>query len=172
MVGAMACPRLVAYVIEGEYHMSVQQLRNLRIVTLNLWGQRGAWAERRSVIIEGLRALRPDLVAFQEAVKTDEYDQMGDLLGAGFHIAHQAVREADGQGISIASRWPLAEVHEVDLKVTPRTADFACTTLVAKVFAPDPIGPLLFVNHFPNWQLNFEYERELQAVAAARFIEG
>ena len=76
-----------------------------------------------------------------------------------------------GQGISIASRWPLGEVREVDLNVTPRTADFACGTLVAEVLAPDPVGPLLFVNHLPNWQLTFEHERELQAVPAARVIE-
>jgi endonuclease/exonuclease/phosphatase family metal-dependent hydrolase len=62
-------------------------------------------------------------------------------------------------------------VREVDLNVTPRTADFACGTLVAEVLAPDPVGPLLFVNHLPNWQLTFEHERELQAVPAARVIE-
>src|SRR4051812_25838308 len=107
----------------GEHYMSVQQLRNVRVVTLNLWGQNGAWAERRSVLIDGMRTLRPDLVAFQETIKTDEYDPVIDLLGSGFHIAHQVGRDADGLGISIASRWPLAEVHEVDLNVTPRTAD-------------------------------------------------
>ncbi|HZC83944.1 MAG TPA: hypothetical protein VE194_05910 [Rubrobacter sp.] len=40
-------------------------------MTPNLWGRRGAWAERRSVLAEGLRELRPDLVAFQEAVVND-----------------------------------------------------------------------------------------------------
>ncbi len=30
---------------------------------------------------------------------------------------------------------------------------------------------MLFVNHFPQWQLDFEHERELQAVATARFLE-
>jgi endonuclease/exonuclease/phosphatase family metal-dependent hydrolase len=144
---------------------------DVRVVTLNLCGRRGAWADRRSVLVDGLRTLQPDLVAFQEAIKSDEYDQVIDLLGPSFHIAHQTNREADGQGISIASRWPLESVYEVDLNVTPRTADFACTTLVAEIRVPDPIGPLLFVNHLPNWQLNFEYERELQAVAAARFVE-
>ena len=59
----------------------------------------------------------------------------------------------------------------MDLNVTPRTADFPCTTIVAEVLAPDPIGPLLFVNHLPSYQLGFEYERELQTVAAARFVE-
>ncbi len=34
-----------------------------------------------------------------------------------------------------------------------------------------PYRSLLFVNHFPSYQLNFEYERELQSVATARFIE-
>lgn len=144
---------------------------DVRVVTLNLWGRRGVWADRRSVLIEGLRALRPDLVAFQEAIKSDEYDQVIDLLGPGFHIAHQTGREPDGQGVSIASRWPLGEVREVDLHVTPRTADFACTTLIAEILAPHPVEPLLFVNYLPNWQLDFEHERELQAVAAARFVD-
>jgi endonuclease/exonuclease/phosphatase family metal-dependent hydrolase len=74
-------------------------------------------------------------------------------------------------GVSLASRWPLREVQEVDLNVTPRTAGFPCTTLIADVMAPAPIGPLLLVNHFPDWQLDFEHERELQAVATARFVE-
>ena len=43
--------------------------------------------------------------------------------------------------------------------------------MLAELTAPDPFGRLLFVNHLPCWQLNFEYERELQAVAAARRIE-
>lgn len=74
-------------------------------------------------------------------------------------------------GVSIASRWPLGAVQEVDLHVTPKTAKFPCVTLVAEVAAPDPVGPMLFVNHFPSWQPAFEHERELQAVLAARCIE-
>ena len=58
-------------------------------------------------------------------------------------------------------------MREPDLNVTPRTADFACGTLIAEVLAPEPVGPLLFVNHLPNWQLTFEHERELQTVIAA-----
>ena len=37
----------------------------LRVATLNLWGRRGAWEERRRVLAEGFRELEPDLVAFQ-----------------------------------------------------------------------------------------------------------
>lgn len=143
----------------------------MRVLTLNLWGRRGDWEARRAVLADGLGKLEPDLVAFIEAIKTDDYDQVVDLLGADLHVAHQREREPDGQGASIASRWPLGDVHEVDLNVTPRTAGFACTTLVAEVHAPEPYGPLLFADHVPNWQLDFEHERELQALAAARFLE-
>jgi endonuclease/exonuclease/phosphatase family metal-dependent hydrolase len=150
----------------------------MRVVMQNLWGRRGAWGDRRQVLISDLCDLRPDLVAFNEAIVNDQYDQVSDLLGPEYQIAHQTSRESGepvdveaGQGVSLASRWPLEEVRELDLHVTPRTAGFACVTLAAEVWAPDPIGPLLFVYHNPNWQLAFEHERELQAVAAARFIE-
>jgi endonuclease/exonuclease/phosphatase family metal-dependent hydrolase len=149
-----------------------------RVATLNMWGRRGTWDERKRVLAEGFREYAPDLVAFQEAVVTGGYDQVTNVLGEGYHLAHQTVRELgrggdveDGQGISIASRWPLGEVWEPDLNVSPRTDDFACGTLIAEVFAPEPIGTLLFVNHLPNWQLTFEHERELQTVIAARTIE-
>jgi len=143
----------------------------VRVVTLNLWGRSGAWTNRRSVLIHALRALRPDLVAFQEAIKTDDYDQVTDLLGAGYRVAHQRGRDADGSGCSIASRWPLVQVQEVDLHLTPRTAGFPCVTLLAEVAVPAPVGPLLFVNSLPNFQLDYELERELQAVTTARFVE-
>lgn len=154
------------------------QVDSVRVLTLNLFGRRAAWDDRRAVLADGLRALQPDLIAFVEAIKTDEYDQVDDLLGPDYHVAHQIGREPGGpgdvepgQGASLASRWPLIDVREADLHVTPRTAGFACTTVVAEVQAPGPLGSLLFANHVPNWQLNFERERELQAVAAARLIE-
>jgi endonuclease/exonuclease/phosphatase family metal-dependent hydrolase len=150
----------------------------VRVATLNVWGRRGDWDERRRVLAEGFRKLGPDLVALQEAVVTDDYDQVTDILGGGYHLAHQTGREQgrggdieDGQGISIASRWPLGEVWEPDLDVTPRTEDFACGALIAEVFAPEPVGPLLFANHLPNWQLTHEHERELQTAIVGRQIE-
>jgi endonuclease/exonuclease/phosphatase family metal-dependent hydrolase len=150
----------------------------VRVATLNLWGRRGAWEERRRLLIDGFRVLRPDLVAFQEAIVTEGYEQVTDILGLDYHLAHQTERETgrggdieDGQGISIASRWPLGEVWEPDLNVPPRTEDFACGTIIAEVLVPGPIGTLLFVNHLPNWQLTFECERELQTAIVGRAIE-
>lgn len=161
----------------------------MRVVTQNLWGwyyplegrgigrgrpggpRPAAWSARRSVLAEGLRALDPDLVAFQEVIRHEDYDQVTDLLGPGYEVVHQTRREADGSGVSIASRWPLGEVHELDLQVTPRSAGFLAVALVAEVQAPPPIGPLLFVNHKPNFELALEHERGLQAVITASLLE-
>jgi endonuclease/exonuclease/phosphatase family metal-dependent hydrolase len=148
-----------------------------RVVTQNLWGRRGDWEARRSVLRKGLEELAPNLVALPESILTDDYDQVVDVLGPEFHLAHQKAREPGdgidvepGQGHSLASRWPLGEVRELDLHLTPRTEGFACGTLAAEVLAPEPLGPLLFAFHNPSWKLDQAHERELQAVAAASFL--
>ena len=142
----------------------------MRVLTLNLWGMGGDWEARRAVLAAGLRELRPDVVAFQEAVKTDSVDAVGEIVAPEFRVAHQTRGLlGDGNCAAIASRWPLGHVHEVDLQLTPRTADFPATTQLAEIDAP--IGPLLFVNHLPSWKPQLERERELQAVAAARRVE-
>jgi endonuclease/exonuclease/phosphatase family metal-dependent hydrolase len=149
----------------------------LRVVTQNLWGRRGDWAARRAALVAELRSLDPDLLALPESVVRADYDQVQDVVGRAYHVAHQRGREPGdgddvetGQGHSLASRWPLARVEELDLHVTPRTEGFACGVLATEVAAPEPLGPLLFAFHNPSWKLDLAYERELQAVAAARFL--
>lgn len=144
----------------------------MRVATLNLWARHGNWPARRNLLIDGFRRLRPDVVALQETITLDGYDQAADVLGRDFRFVHQSVGLiGDGNGIAIASRWPVGEVREVDLHLTDRTAEFPCGTVIAELLAPEPFGPLWFVNHLPNWQLDLEYEREVQTVAVARVIE-
>jgi endonuclease/exonuclease/phosphatase family metal-dependent hydrolase len=140
---------------------------------MNVWALSGDWDARRRVLASGLAVLEPDVVALQETILTDDVDQVADILGDGYHVVHQGARAADGMGISTASRWPIRTVHEIDLNVTERTAEsvFPCAALAAEIDAPDPIGRMLLVNHFPNPGLDFEFERELQAVATARVVE-
>ncbi|WP_433158839.1 endonuclease/exonuclease/phosphatase family protein [Kribbella sp. CA-247076] len=145
--------------------------QTLRVATLNIWGRHGDWDARREVLQEGFRALQPDLIALQETVVTDESDQTAELFGDDWHVLHQGRRSTDGTGCSIVSRWPAVAVEEVDLCVTDRVDpdDFPGRTTAAEF--ETPAGPVLFVNHKPNWQLAYERERELQAVTAARAIE-
>lgn len=67
-----------------------------------------------------------------------------EILGDGFHVTHHPLREPDGSGISLASRWPIGAVRDV---------------------------PLLVVNHKPSWATDLEYERGRQAVTTASFVE-
>ena len=76
----------------------------VRVATLNLWGRRGAWDERRRVLAEGFSELKPDLVAFQEAVVGSGYDQVTDVLGSGYHVVHQTDREFGRAGTSRTGR--------------------------------------------------------------------
>lgn len=150
----------------------------LRVLTLNLFGRRSDWSKRRQAILTGLDTLQPDLVGFQESIVNAEYDQVRDLLGPRYSIVHQSNREPGeppdverGQGFSLASRWPLTNLHELDLHVTPRTADFACGAMVAELQVPAPIGPLLVIYHNPSWELQHEHARELQAPITGRSVE-
>jgi endonuclease/exonuclease/phosphatase family metal-dependent hydrolase len=145
----------------------------LRVLTLNLLSPEHAdWDRRRPVLADGLRKLRPDLVAFQETVWGEGTNQAADLLGPGYQVARHSGRSADGIGAVMASRWPLGAVREVDLHVTERTAGLPwAAALAVEIMVPAPLGQLLFVHHKPSWQYGYERERELQAVTTARFVE-
>lgn len=150
------------------------QATSLRAISLNVFAHHGDWPARRRALRSGLRQLRPDVLALQEAIVDDTYDQAVDLLGPDYHVAHQTVGLiGDGRhhGASIASRWPIAEVHDVDLHLTPRTRDYSCGTVIADVHAPDPFGRLLVVSHGPYWPWWAEVERERQALAVVRRID-
>ncbi|WP_165970050.1 endonuclease/exonuclease/phosphatase family protein [Nonomuraea terrae] len=142
----------------------------MRIATLNLWARHGDWQRRREVLKAGFRELRPDLVALQESVVTDGYDQVADLLGPAYHVVHQETGEADGTRASMASRLPPGEVRQERPAVTERVdlSEFAGWACAAEIPGPEP---LLFVNHKPSFRLGHERERELQAVRTATLIE-
>jgi endonuclease/exonuclease/phosphatase family metal-dependent hydrolase len=144
----------------------------LRVATLNLLSPDHAdWERRRTVVRDGLAILRPDLIALQETVWGNGYDQALDVLGPDFHVVRHSGRSADGVGAAFASRWPVGTVREVDLHVTERVDLPWCAAVVAEIEAPSPIGSVLFVHHKPTYEVGYAFERELQAVACAQFVE-
>jgi endonuclease/exonuclease/phosphatase family metal-dependent hydrolase len=142
----------------------------LRVITFNLLSPDQAdWDRRRKVIRSGLRKLRPDVIALQETVWGNGYEQASDLLGPDYEMARHASRSADGVGAVLASRWPFGNIREVDLHLTERVDDLPWAAAVtAEVLLPEPFGPTLFAHHKPTYQVGYARERELQAVASAR----
>jgi hypothetical protein len=95
---------------------------------------RGDWPARLPLLQGGFARLDVDILTLQETVRTSEFDQAAEMLGAGYHLAQQHDRETgragapSGQGITTASRWPFGQVVEIDLYLTERTGDCACTS--------------------------------------------
>ncbi|MEV0718186.1 endonuclease/exonuclease/phosphatase family protein [Asanoa sp. NPDC050611] len=146
-------------------------MADLRVLTLNLWARHGDWHRRRDVLAAGIRELAPDLVAAQEVLVEDGYDQLADVVGDGFHVVHQTGGHDGLRAVSVASRWPVGRVREADLRVTDRIGTYPCATLLVEVLAPAPLGRIILANHGPAWQWWAEAERERQAVATARAVE-
>ncbi|GAA4606257.1 endonuclease/exonuclease/phosphatase family metal-dependent hydrolase [Actinoplanes octamycinicus] len=135
-------------------------------MTVNLLSPEHAdWPRRRPVLAAGIERLRPDLIAVQETAEAR------DVLGAEYHVVPHSARSGNGVGAVLGSRWPVRAVHELDLRVTERVDLPWSATVVAEIDAPPPFGPLLFAHHKPTWQFGYAVERELQAVACARFID-
>src|SRR5215213_9484956 len=131
----------------------------VRLATLNVFGLSGNWSDRLVVLRNGFLALDADVVTLQETMVRAEVDQAAEILGAGFQLAHASHREANGSGITTATRWPLGRVVEVDLHVT-------------EILAPQPYGRIWLANYLPDYQVDHERERRLQAVTLARVLDG
>jgi exonuclease III len=105
----------------------------VRALTINLFAHNGDWPARRKVLRAGLRELRPDVLTLQEAIVGDGYDQAVELLGPDYAVVHQRqglIGDGRHHGASVASRWPITAVHEIDLHLTPRTGDYSCGAVI------------------------------------------
>jgi endonuclease/exonuclease/phosphatase family metal-dependent hydrolase len=140
---------------------------------MNIWTFAEQPDARIALLRRGIKELSPDLLAFQEAGENGERHQVAEILGdSGYHILHQfEVSERRGDnGNCIASRWPFEQVECLDLRLDGTRQEYPLTALCVRVQIPPPVGPTLFVCNKPSWQLDREYERELQAVAVAEMI--
>lgn len=150
--------------------MQLRDEAELRVLTCNIYNTTADWERRRPVLVEEIRRYAPDLIALQETELTADYDQAADVLGDRCQIVNSRARLPGSWGAAIASRWPIRHIHELDQAVSPRAEPW-CTTMIAEIDAPEPLGQLLFVNHFQSAHVAQELEREQQALLAARRIE-
>ena len=135
-----------------------------------IYARRVRWEDRRQLLVRGIAELDPDIILFQEEVWTTSHDQTADLVGPGRHVVHSQARSRDERsGISVASRWPVVAVHEINLTIGgPPVDEYVWATLIIEVDAPPPGGRLIIANHFPDATADREYDRERQAVLVAR----
>ncbi|MBS0538951.1 MAG: endonuclease/exonuclease/phosphatase family protein [Proteobacteria bacterium] len=103
-----------------------------RVVTLNLEQDHKRWDARRPLIVEGLAALRPDIVAFNEVCLPRQTARQlrGDLaaaLGVEFALIQQTRTNglAAVEGEAILSRFPVIETENFDFRTRDMVAQVA-----------------------------------------------
>jgi endonuclease/exonuclease/phosphatase family metal-dependent hydrolase len=144
-------------------------MRTFRAATLNLWNRLGPWEERLKSIREGLQALSPDVIGFQEVLNFPGFDQ-AELVTEG--LGYQTVwgKASDNHGFpfgnAIASRWPIVRSEAIAL---PHGGSSERRSLVyAEIDAP--FGRLPFFCTHLNWMLSDGHIRCLQVRAVADAI--
>src|SRR5438046_6997730 len=100
----------------------------IHVATVNILNDRSRWAERRTLLAQGLDALSPDLIALQEITDplgTSTAHWLADELGGySVHVCPKTGWSRKWEGIAVLSRLPV-ERHEVfDLGSQQRTAQF------------------------------------------------
>ncbi len=84
----------------------------VRVVTWNVWGRYGDWAEREKGITATLNEVGADVVVLTESWSKGESQcaRLGPELGLPHHAFHgvQALEDPDAlSGIGVLSRWPV-----------------------------------------------------------------
>src|SRR5262252_240144 len=105
-----------------------------RVVTLNLEQDHKRWEERRPLIVEGMRALEPDIIALNEVsipLQTARQLQrdIGPVRGAGYNLVQQTRVNglASVEGEALLTRFAVVETGNLDFQVRDMVA------LVARV---------------------------------------
>lgn len=138
----------------------------LRVLTYNVWGYNGE-PSRQARLRQHIASLDPDLIAFQEVVKTPDQDQTTELVAdTDLSSIHQLdlpgfqMGELGEWQTGLASRWRPTNAQAIRLP----DHDSYATAMAAVI--PLPIGEdLLFMVVKPAWRFDQEAARCRQAVA-------
>jgi len=142
----------------------------LRVLTLNVWNDSGPWPARAERIRGWIARLAPDLIAFQEVVRSPGRDLARELVGEGWELAFGEASKfwksaEESFGNAIASRWPIAKSDVLPL---PDKGDHETrSALLCQIDSPH--GPLRFGCTHLNWKFHHGFVRERQVVALADF---
>ncbi len=90
-IALLAILALSACANVAPMHAPKTALPPLRVVTLNLYHDKAEWSQRLPLIVDGLRALDPDVIALQEVLQTEHLPNQADSLAAALGYRVQFV---------------------------------------------------------------------------------
>lgn len=118
----------------------------INIVTINILSDLSRWTERRNLLVQGLAAIEPDLIAIQEVrLPQNPARWLAEELGfKHLYLTPKAGIESSREAIAIVSRYPFERQESLDLGGQGRVAQY----VLVKV---DERHVLLVNGHF-YWQ--------------------
>src|ERR1700742_4283453 len=140
-------------------------MTRLRVLTLNVENLEGD-DRRTKAINQEVRRIAPDLVSFQEVVRSPERNQLDELLaGTELHGIHQSEAMSYAPpwsdrygGTAVATRWPHTTPEVLDMR-TAGGSDVPWCTVAVSVPIPGE-GDVLFIGTTAAWRLDAEMVRE------------
>ncbi len=119
----------------------------IRVATVNLLNDLSRWAERRSLLAEGLAPLELDLIGLQEVTsplgESTAHWLAGELGGYSAHVSPKTGGGRRHEGIAVLSRLPVEAYEVLDLGSQERTAQFITVWAGGR--------SVLFVNGHYHW---------------------
>lgn len=96
------------------------------LVTFNLLNKPSRWHERRHLVVEGLRALNPDVIALQEvSLPHNNAKWIADELGGyDVHTSPKTGSLSEHEAVATLTRLPVKEWRTLDLMHQKRVAQF------------------------------------------------
>src|SRR4051794_12537474 len=92
-----------------------------RVVTFNLEQDHKRWDERRPLVLEGLRALKPDIIAFNEVSVPQQSARglqrdLSSLLGVQYNLVQQTKVNnlASVEGEALLTHFGIVETGNLD----------------------------------------------------------
>ncbi len=147
-------------------------MQTVRVVTLNLWGEQPPLERRLTLVIDGLRALDPDVVALQEvrqiADKVPNTAQtIAGALGLNCYFEVATPWGGGEEGLAILSRFAITE--RLMRELPHATAEERRIVLGATL--ETPAGAMsVFTTHL-TYRLSDGQKREDQLVAAEALVQ-
>ena len=153
---------------EGEFGPLIET--TMRVATWNLWWRFGPWEERQPAIVDWLRRIDADVLAFQEVWDDGESNQ-AEIMAAdlGYEFVYEARLELDGVrfGNAVLSRWPITGTEVEGYGATPDTEELR---LLLRADVDGPRGPFqVFCTHL-NWRLDHSAARQGQVRQLCGFV--
>jgi endonuclease/exonuclease/phosphatase family metal-dependent hydrolase len=146
-------------------------MRTLRCLTLNLWGAEPPLDRRMALVVEGIRALSPDVVALQEVQDRPDLPNQAEALGKALGMTHvfaPAVAFRGGhEGVAVLSRLPV--IAHAQAPLPHATADEARVLLSVGIDTGQPNPTWVHTSHL-NYRLQHGREREDQMMAIADVV--